>query len=343
MKILFLNTAPPPLIPGTDAALQDTELFMRVFGGTALTIFPLAWPSRFFPRWLYGFHVLADILRREKAPLVYHLSYATLYPFPVLAFLRRPVVYSVIAGLGRTTPPPAWLLRRVHTVVVTHARDAQRLQEWGIHQAKVIPPGIDTTRFNAVPPPPPLDPKTPLTLLVGSAPWTRAQFETKGIFALLDAVSRGAPVRLVFLWRGLFLEELRSAIRLFGVENRVEIVTGHADVAKLLKKCHAAVVLAAHDRLVKAFPHSLIESLAAGRPILISKTLAMADYVMEKGNGVVVDTLTPQSLDQSIARLIDDYPRLQQSAMLNARRDFTRETMLKAYAEVFRKAGTTQG
>ena len=45
-------------------------------------------------------------------------------------------------------------------------------------------------------------------LLAGSAPWTREQFHSKGVDALLKVAQQVPSLRLIFLWRGLLLREV---------------------------------------------------------------------------------------------------------------------------------------
>ena len=95
-------------------------------------------------------------------------------------------------------------------------------------------------------------------------------------------------VRLVFLWRGVLLPELVARVRRFEVSERVEILRDRVDVSEVLARVHAAVVLAGQPGLVRAYPHSLLEALAAGRPVLVSDGNPMAEYVRATGCGRVV-------------------------------------------------------
>jgi len=102
---------------------------------------------------------------------------------------------------------------------------------------------------------------------------------------------------------------------------------------------HATVVLAETERQVKAYPHSLMESLAAGKPVLISECIPMADYVMETQCGEVVPKLTPDDLRAAIRGLMDHYDECQAKALVRGRADFALAPMLEAYGEVYAQAG----
>jgi hypothetical protein len=44
--------------------------------------------------------------------------------------------------------------------------------------------------------------------MVGSAPWTKGQFRTKGVEALLEAARQNPRLHLIFLWREVLAEEM---------------------------------------------------------------------------------------------------------------------------------------
>jgi glycosyltransferase involved in cell wall biosynthesis len=333
MNILFHLTSPWPRIPGTDAVLQEMEALRLRYGGEILQLYPWRQPSRIFPKQLYGIHQVCALRRLEKTTALHHFYYATLYPFPWLFRLRRPLVYSVVSGVGSAFGKncPDWL-RRVHTIVTPNPRDEALLKSWPDIRYRLIRPGIDVERFSHTPYA--LDRE--LVLLVGSAPWIPRQFREKGIDLLLDMAAQGTiPVRLVFLWRGWLVNELKRRVTRRFLAPRVEIINEQTDVTRVLARVHATVVLAGSEKLVKAFPHSLMESLAAGKPVLVSSCLPMADYVREVRCGEVVSSLTSEALMETVRRLMDNYSARQKAALARGKADFALEPMLKAYGEIY--------
>jgi len=118
----------------------------------------------------------------------------------------------------------------------------------------------------------------------------------------------------------------------------VEIINQATDVNRVLARVHATVILAETERQVKAYPHSLMESLAAGKPALVSGCIPMADYVTEAQCGEVVPCLTLDDLRAAIQRLMDHYSELQAKALARGRADFALAPMLEAYGEVYTQA-----
>jgi glycosyltransferase involved in cell wall biosynthesis len=330
MNILFHLTSPAPAIAETDAAFQEVAALQRRFGGSTINLFPLPRPSRFFPRPLYGVHRLSELRKLDATVDVHHVYHAQLSIFPVLRRLKKPIVYSVIAGLQNQSMPAA--LSKIRAVVISNSRDEAVLKKWGATNYRIIRPGIDLSHFSHQSVPRASD----FTLMAGSAPWVPEQFRQKGIDALLDAARELRNLKLVFLWRGLLLEPLKARIASVGLASRVEIINEKADVNAVLARCHAAVVLAENSKLVKAWPHSLIESLAAGKPVLISDTIPMSDYVRENACGEIVGGIDPTSVRQGIQKLMDGYARLQPAALEIGRRDFDQERMVKEFGELYR-------
>jgi glycosyltransferase involved in cell wall biosynthesis len=179
-------------------------------------------------------------------------------------------------------------------------------------------------------------------LLAGSAPWTRAQFRSKGVEALLAAAKARPDLRLVFLWRGLLFEEMRVQVAQLRLQDRVEVINRRVDVNEVLARVHAAVVLADDATLVKSFPHSLLESLAAGRPVLVSRALPMADYVARTGCGQVVGAISPEEVLGAVERLEANYGAHRAAALQVGWRDFSREALVEAYGRLYLEYGRAE-
>jgi glycosyltransferase involved in cell wall biosynthesis len=333
-EVLYHLTTPPPAIPGADAVIQEVEVLRARFGGELVYLNPNRshQPRLRLPRILYGFQRLPYLRKAEAVTDIHHVYNPDLYPFPYLKWLRRPVVYSVAAGLAaQKRPPRGDVLASLHTIVVSNERDLAILNSWGLDNCRLVRPGIDTSRFSHSP----LPLRSGLTLLAGSAPWTREQFRLKGVDALLEAARAMPRLRLVFLWRGILAEEMWERVRRNGLAGRVEVLNEKVDVNQVLARTHAAVVLADTPAIIKAYPHSLLESLAAGKPVLVSRCIPMADYVAETGCGQVVERVTAADLLQAIGKLVERYDDLQANALRVGRGGFSQRALVAAYERLY--------
>ncbi len=337
MSVLYLLTSPEPVIEGTDAVFQEVSTLKAAFDGRVVNLCPRKVPGRPFPPQLFGFHKLPHLLRLERQSSVTHVYFSVPYYFPVLHLLRKPIVYTVVASLrDRKKPANVRSLRALYRIVVSNERDAAILESWGVSNFAIIPPGINASRLV----PHSLTVKDEVTLLMASAPWAEEQFDTKGIDVLLDAVVSLPFLKLILLWRGLLLEELVERVERRGIARRVEIVTRHVDVNDYLSRAHAAVLLAKRTDIVKAYPHSLIESLVAGKPVILTDALPMADYVRRHECGIVLDDARLDSLITAIEDLKCRYDELARHARLITSHAFSEQSMIENYRDLYGLEGT---
>jgi glycosyltransferase involved in cell wall biosynthesis len=133
------------------------------------------------------------------------------------------------------------------------------------------------------------------------------------------------------------VEEIDRRVRQMGLEDRVTVLNELVDVNKVLAGVHASVTLATAPDIVKAYPHSLMESLAAGKPILVSQAIPMADYVTRTGCGRVVERVTAAQVLAAIESLRGRYEDLEGSAQRVGQRDFSQARMVASFGDVYRR------
>jgi glycosyltransferase involved in cell wall biosynthesis len=333
MNVLYHLTILPPKMPQAEALSQEIAVLQTQFAGELLYLNPNISSPVYLPRLLFGFHKLPQIRRREAEIDLHHVYNPDPFPFPILRLLRRPVVYSLSSGIGEKRPNLRFLAKMT-AVTVPDQRSFARLKSWGLNNVHVVKSGVENGRFTHTPQP--LDGK--LRLLVASAPWTVAQFHSKGIDALLMFAAQRPDIELIFLWRGHWLDEMRQRVAAHQVADRVQVIDQLVDVNAVLATVHATVNLAMDAAIIKAYPHSLLDSLAAGKPVLVSQAIPMADDVAQTGCGAVVGAVTPQAVGQAVEALVANYERMVETAVHVGQRDFSLETMIDSYRMVYRAA-----
>ena len=338
MNILYHLTILPPAMPECDAVVQEIEALRGHFGGDLVCLNPNRHLPLRLPRVVFGIHVLNQLRDWEAYIDMHHLFNPDPFPFPVLRALRRPVIYSLTGGVGSRRPNVAFFAS-LAAVTVTDTRSLERVRAWGLDNAVLVRPGIDTSQFTHSP----LPLRSEIRLMVGSAPWTPTQFRQKGIEALLTAAQRSPQLRLVFLWRGVLAGEMERHVHRLGLEGQVEILNRKVKVNEVLARVHASIALATDAAIIRPYPHSLIESLAAGKPVLVSRAIPMADYVQETGCGQVVDMVTPANILAAVEALTGEYDALQESAQLVGQRDFSREGMIASFQQVYESCCSEHG
>lgn len=330
MNILYHVSTLPPKIPQTEAITQEITALRGHFGGDVVYVNPNQQSLLYIPRLLFGFHKLKELRSREANLHLHHFFNPDPFPFPYLRKLQRPVVYSVTCG-ARDRWPNVAFFSSLAAVAASDERSLKRFKSWGLENTLLVRPGIDTSRFTCSP----LLLRSEIRLMVGSAPWTKGQFRTKGVEALLLAAQQAPHLRLIFLWRGVLADEIERRVRQMNLAKQVTVLNKLVDVNKILAGVHASVTLATGPEIVKSYPHSLLESLAAGKPVLVSRAIPMADYVEETGCGKVVESVTPGEVLTAVESLVSEYGELQKSAQQAGQRDFSQEGMIVSFQRLY--------
>ena len=277
---------------------------------------------------LYGMHQIPALKRYNREVDIFHLFFPYIVSFRVLRYLSKPIIYTIISGidekhLPRSAPPC--------TLVVSSSHEADILRSRGFPRVHVVRPGIDLSLVHVMPS---QEPDSEFVLLAGSAPWNKRQFDTKGFNLLLEVLTRLPQIRLICLWRGTLFREWADRVKSLGLADRVEIIREKTDISEILSRCHAAVVLSATSDQVKSYPNSLMESLAAGRPVLVSRSNPMSYFVEDNGCGKVIEDLCLEELINSIREIMDDYSTFTRAASL-AGRNLSVTQMIDDYRHIY--------
>jgi glycosyltransferase involved in cell wall biosynthesis len=75
--------------------------------------------------------------------------------------------------------------------------------------------------------------------------------------------------------------------------------------------------------------------LAAGKPVLVSRAIPMADYVEKKKCGVVVEKAAPVDVITAVKNLEQNYQVLQKSVRESGSCDFSQQQMIESYKKVY--------
>jgi glycosyltransferase involved in cell wall biosynthesis len=331
MKLLFHLTVLPPARPECEALSQEIAALREHLGGELVYLNPNQYAPVYVPRFLFGFHHLRQLRRLEAGLDLHHVYNPDAYAFPVLRQLGRPVIYSISSGVGDRRPNIAFF-SRLAAVVVSDQRSLGRLRAWGLKNVFLVRSGIELSRFNYSA----LPLGAEFKLLVGSAPWTTRQFRTKGVEALLQAAQEDPRLRLTFLWRGVLTGEMARRVKRMKLEHQVEVIDKQVNVNQVLAGVHATVALAATPGIVKSYPHSLLDSLAAGKPVLVSRAIPMSDYVDQTACGKVVEQVDAAEVLRAIKALEQDYDQAQAVASRAGERDFAQRAMVESFETVYR-------
>jgi glycosyltransferase involved in cell wall biosynthesis len=255
-------------------------------------------------------------LMREIQPDVL-LAYA-LKPnvFGAMAAPKDVRVSVMITGLGRvllgsgvTTTMATWLLRRAcrrsERVFVQNDDDLATLQEMGVVEQEervtmLAGSGVDIDVFTPVP-----IPQRPVTLMLARL------LRSKGVSDYLAAASlvKASHPEMILRLAGMFdagrdalaISEIESAVRRGDIE-----YLGHLNGTTAVKHALSEASVYALPSWHEGTPHSSLEAMAMGRPIVTTDVRGCRETVVPGCNGLLVPPRDPQALADAIIELCSD-------------------------------------
>jgi glycosyltransferase involved in cell wall biosynthesis len=149
--------------------------------------------------------------------------------------------------------------------------------------------------------------------------------------ALVCGDARRLPdVQCIQVWRKRHHEALRDLIAAAGVDN-VSVINGYVeDMGALYDNTHATV-LAGHDHAsFKPAPHSALESLGRGKPLLVTPTSSIADIVRKGRCGIVFEPKI-SAFEEAVRNLMGRYQEIQGRCHPTVELCFSKEGFIERY------------
>jgi len=337
--INFLCTSPKPNLTGTDALYNEIYKLKDYFGGRVTSLYPFSKPNSSYPALLYGAHNLFEIKTAESDHKINQIFAPSLSYLPFIHLLKKPIVYNVSTGISeRGKLFPNGFLKKVSSFVVSNERDKNILHENGLNNVKIIRSAIETSTFKKHQ----LSLNGTLHLMMASAPWETKQFHTKGIHLLLSALQQLKGVHLTFLWRNVLVKDMEQLINQYQVADKITFINENVDIQTLLHKVHGCVLLSNNSSIVKSYPHSLLESLACGKPVITSKEIPMADYINENQCGLILNDFNHHALIRLIENFKTNLQNLTDFAFHFNEHDFSIQKMMSEYRLLYHNILATQ-
>ena len=253
----------------------------------------------------------------------------------------RPLVWHVRdllgEGEGLGLMRRAARMLRPHIIAISQAVGSQFA---GLPVAvTVIPNGIPVADFAPGDPPPNLRRELGLTatdqvVMVVSrlTPW-------KGHMTLLEALSLLAEswpqlklvvVGEVAFWEPEYEQQLKQRAADLGVGARVVWTGFRADVPDLLRLCDLFVL----PSLNEPFGRAIVEAMAAGRPVVATRSGGVPEIVVDGETGLLVPPEDSPALAQAMAMLLGDPIRAREMGARGLERARTRFSADRVAVEV---------
>jgi len=164
--------------------------------------------------------------------------------------------------------------------------------------------------------------------------------ERKGHVYLFQAVARLKPAhpsfRVLVIGEGRLRRKLEEQVRAMGLENVVTFLGYRTDVARIL----AAADLSVLTSLWEGLPRVLVQSAAAGRPIVTFDVEGAWEVVRDGENGYIVPTRDVDALTARLDQLLANRERARALGRAGPERvceDWTVETMLERLDHLYQR------
>lgn len=251
--------------------------------------------------------------------------------FHLKAVHKHPIVMTV--ALDGAACESA-LLSKIDHFVVEWLAAQEKLKQSGIDENRIrlIYPPVDTHRFQPTPP------TKGFTVLFASSPDSSDWLEARGVHHLLDAAELCREVRFLLVWRpwGDSLPHVERSVAQRGLRN-VRIVVGRfPNMDQFYRQAHATILPFTLMDKCKPSPNSLLESLACGRPVIVTPKVGLADVVRDHRVGAVCEE-SAEAIADAIEKLRGDWNRLADRSRQVSESLFSQDRFLRNYAQLYQE------
>jgi glycosyltransferase involved in cell wall biosynthesis len=161
--------------------------------------------------------------------------------------------------------------------------------------------------------------------------------EEKGIFETLSAfamLTQHRAARLVIAGDGPSAAEVARRVEHLGIQEKVTL-TGFLS-GKSLQDAYRAADVFVFPSYREGFPTAITEALAAGLPVVTTRTRGMADHLVEGKNALFVSPRDSSGLAAALERIIGDGELRMQMSVANTAKvaDFAADRVAERYLEI---------
>lgn len=258
-----------------------------------------------------------------------------------VAYALRPSLAPLVVTQHADYPSakykiPGWYaLKRAEAIVVpsaAHIALSRELKGFE-HKVEVIPFGIDQTRWELVPPPPPGNP--PRAIFIGRLE------KWKGVDFLLRALAEVPELRLDVVGTGPERNRLETLARALAVMDRVKFWGEYPDEDLPRRMADADFLVLPSVTVDEMFGMVLLEAMAAGRPVITTSVPSGVREVNVPGvTGLEVGMRDVAGLAEAMRTLAEDpflRTRMGLAGKARVQERFTVDRMTESYLDLYRR------
>jgi glycosyltransferase involved in cell wall biosynthesis len=340
VNVLIVSGIWPPDVggPASHAPQVASFLLARGHGVSVVTTasaepelqpYPVRWISRSLPKGVVHVRTGLEVARRARASDVVYTTGMFGRSAAGAALARRPYVIKLTADpaferarrrgiVGGDVEAFQHGVRGAKIGVLRLARDAELRGAAHVFTPSVwlgelaVSWGVDATRVSVLPNPAPvlpeLAPREELRASFGMSGTTLAfagrLTAQKALDVALGALARVDGVALLIAGDGDERGPLEAKASELGLGSRVRFL-GALPRERIIELFHAADATILSSSW-ENFPHTVVESLAAGTPVLATATGGVAEVVRDGENGLLVASGDTEALADAIRRYAGD-------------------------------------
>lgn len=264
---------------------------------------------------------LARFLRRQRIHVIHAYGfYASAFALPAAKLARVPILVASIRDTGemltsRQKQAQQWICRLADSVLV----NAEAVRQWLIaggfppETISLIHNGIELRRFDPGPSGPSvrqqwgIAPDVPVIAMISRL--NRLKGAEYFLSAAVSIASRFPAARFLIVgdvWAGdlAYRRELEERIVQLGLQDRVLFSGFRTDVPRILSEVTVSVL----PSLSEGLSNTLLESMAAGVPVVATRVGGNPEIVQDGVTGLLVPPGDAASLAQAISRLLEAPP-----------------------------------
>jgi len=285
---------------------------------------------------------IEECIEEDGIQLLHTHGYkADLYGYVAARRSGKPIVATChnwvggTAALGIYNHLDRMALKRFHGLAAVSDSVAQRLLASGVSARKIrtIANGIDVQAFERARPSPVLN--FDGSKVVGMVARLDLQ---KGFEYLLRAVRElcGAfpGLKFVIVGEGPDRNEIEGMIQRLGLQSNVILAGQHSDMPGI----YAALDVFVLPSLNEGLPMTILEAMAASRPVIASRVGAIPKVIQDGETGLLIDPGDTDGLQSALARLLTDSDlcsRLGAAGHDWVSRNYTAEAMALKYRQMY--------
>lgn len=309
---------------------------------------------------------LAAYMRQSRTQILHSYNfYANVFAVPAARLAGVPVVIASIRDQGAYTTPAQrklhkWVGRLADKVLVNADSIRQWLIEEGFQPEKIVTirNGIDTTgdsasakgtnireQYNIAADAPlvlmvsRLNPKKGVDDFLNAAALVSARHPQARFLVVGEKLQNRNGVVSVDHAYHTYLHALTAKL---GLTEKLIFTGRRSDVTAILAESSVSVL----PSLSEGIPNSLIESLAAGVPVVATRVGGIPELVRDGENGFLVPVNSPETLAACINKLLSDKTlaaRFSDSARASIQQDFSLQLMIRDTEALYTRLLLEQG